>query len=36
MTKVEIGKTLEECVMNVFRQLGFEASKAEIPGKRGG
>ena len=32
---VEIGKTLEETVSNVFKKLGFEASKMKIRGRSG-
>lgn len=35
LPKLEIGEDLEECVTNVFRCLGFEASKEKIIGRSG-
>ena len=34
-TTIEIGKSLEECIVNVFSKLGFEASKEKVRGRSG-
>ncbi len=34
-TTIRVGEKLEECVINVFRYLGFNASKAKVKGRSG-